>query len=855
MVAALALDGMVPAAAQTVEVESATVQFGGYREGGTQFWAGPNGTLQQPSPLTVDTFRASAGFRLTDRVRLGLEFLQDTWSGATPYITAPVGFIDVTGASAFVATERGVAQGRVNRTTLVPYNLRGLPLVPQPQVVSLWTAASAETRNQVRASLGYEWNEAAATLSAGISDEPDYRSGTVALSGRWDLNQKLTSLNAGIAYTRAKVDADLGVPSPYVDYGLYFNAPSGPSIVAVGVPGLTLGVPNSQTPTLRFQGNRQDLALNAGLTQVLNRNATLSTGLTFARSSGFLENPYKLVLLGFANPATPPVFGYLFTKLFAVQEKRPDTRNQWTWNIHLAQYVPPANAALHLDYAYSSDDWSIRAQTLAAKWAQPLGDGWMLTPSARYYTQTAASFYQPYFLFRQAYPRAPGRPDQLDFSQVPVSYWSSDQRLAGFGALSFGVVLTKQFTRDIRLELAYENYRRSGDLKLGGGGVGSFANLSANVVNLGLVFEFRNGASAADDGHDHHHGHGDGESQTAARHLGADAPAGVMYAHMMNTPGSFMAAYGAMYSRQGGATLGGSTPASDAAIVASCGTLGCPTTPSRMTMQMHMLELMYAPTDWLNLMLMPQFVAMTMTNRVLDGGFYTPVGHSHPEMDLSGHQSGGFGDTIAAALFQLARGARSELHLGLGVSIPTGSINERMPSHGNELLDYGMQLGSGTWDFIPTLTYNAAGDRWTWGAQLGAVKRLGGPNSDGYTLGDVYQGTAWVNYHPTKSFAVSLRGLLWNQGAISGQIKGVTPVVDASGNVTYPRPQDSSAAIAGNYGGSFADLGIGFSFAVPGREKQGDRIAIEWLQPVWQNVNGYQLERLGTLALSWRMMF
>lgn len=852
MVAALALKGIAPASAQSIAVESATVQFGGYREGGTQFWAGPKDTLQRPAPLQVDTFRAGATLRLSDRLRLGLEYLQDTWSGATPYITAPQGFIDVTGASAYVAAERGIAAGRVSRTTLVPYNLRGLPLVPQPQIINLWTSASAETRNQYRASLSHEWDEGALGVAAGISDEPDFRSGTVGLNGRWDFNQKLTSLSGGISYTAARVNANLGVPSPFIDYDLYYNAASGPRIVAVDGPGLTLGVPNPQTRTLRFQGTRDDLSLNGSFTQILGRNTTLSTGLIFARSSGFLENPYKLTLLGFANPATPPIFRYLFTNLFAVPEKRPDTRNQWTWNIHLAQYVPATDGAVHLDYAYSSDDWDIRAQTLAAKWAQPVGDGWTFTPTARYYTQTGASFYQPYFLFRQAYPRDPTKPGLLDFSRVPIEYWSSDQRLAAFGALSFGLIVTKRFTRDIRLEIGYENYRRSGSLALGGGGVGSYADMSANVFNAALVFDFASVPGGADE-HDHHHeAHGNGPD---AGHLGADAPAGVMNAHFMDAAGSFMASYGAMYGWQSGATRGGSKPATDAQIVASCGVQGCPATPSKMTMQMHMLELMYAPTDWLNLMLMPQFVSMTMSNRILEGGFYTPIGHAHAEMDLSGHDSGGFGDTIVGALVGLHRTADSEAHLGLALSMPTGSIEQRMPSHGNELLDYGMQLGSGTWDVLPSLTYNRRAARWSWGAQLGAVVRLGGPNGDGYTLGDVYQGTLWVNRYLGSSFAVSLRGLAWSQGAIRGQLKGTTPVTDAAGNVTYPRPLDSSAGVAGNYGGSFFDLGIGFSIGVPGREKQGDRIALEWLQPVVQNVNGYQLERAGTLALSWRMMF
>ncbi|MGZ8163189.1 MAG: hypothetical protein ACXWTT_10015, partial [Methylobacter sp.] len=37
------------------------------------------------------------------------------------------------------------------------------------------------------------------------------------------------------------------------------------------------------------------------------------------------------------------------------------------------------------------------------------------------------------------------------------------------------------------------------------------------------------------------------------------------------------------------------------------------------SMNMIMLDLMYAPTDWLTLMLMPQFVDMNMSTRELNG--------------------------------------------------------------------------------------------------------------------------------------------------------------------------------------------------------------------------------------------
>ena len=58
-----------------------------------------------------------------------------------------------------------------------------------------------------------------------------------------------------------------------------------------------------------------------------------------------------------------------------------------------------------------------------------------------------------------------------------------------------------------------------------------------------------------------------------------------------------------------------------------------------------------------------------------------------------------------------------------------------------------------------------------------------------------------------------------------------------------------------SYGGEFWDVGVGLSMAVPGRVAQGDRINIEWLQPVIDDVNGYQLERDGSFSLSWTIGF
>ena len=90
--------------------------------------------------------------------------------------------------------------------------------------------------------------------------------------------------------------------------------------------------------------------------------------------------------------------------------------------------------------------------------------------------------------------------------------------------------------------------------------------------------------------------------------------------------------------------------------------------PSDMTMNMHMLDIMYAPTNWLTLMVMPMWMSHEMTMVPLGG---MASGHDMGmgmDMDMDGHgdehmHSGphshatkGWGDTIFGPELRLADG-------------------------------------------------------------------------------------------------------------------------------------------------------------------------------------------------------
>ena len=87
-------------------------------------------------------------------------------------------------------------------------------------------------------------------------------------------------------------------------------------------------------------------------------------------------------------------------------------------------------------------------------------------------------------------------------------------------------------------------------------------------------------------------------------------------------------------------------------------------TPVRMTMQMHALGVMYAPTDDLTLMAMVPYVFKEMDHVTRRGVHFT----THSE---------GFGDIKLTALYQVLNQSRQRIHLNIGMSFPTGSIEER----------------------------------------------------------------------------------------------------------------------------------------------------------------------------------
>jgi hypothetical protein len=311
-----------------------------------------------------------------------------------------------------------------------------------------------------------------------------------------------------------------------------------------------------------------------------------------------------------------------------------------------------------------------------------------------------------------------------------------------------------------------------------------------------------------------------------------------------------MASFRYANSSAGSPTLHGIHTVTDDVIAErGCVPATCSMKTTDMTMNMYMLDIMYAPTDWMTLMVMPMWMTHDMTMSPLN---LTRHGGDHEESQAGGHAGGhgghagpmthgvdGWGDTIFGPELRLAHGPNYHIQFSPMFSAPTGKVDIKQ---NGVFTHYGMQLGSGTWDFVPSLTATGRADRVGWGAQLLGVVRMEKENSSGYQLGDVFQATGWVSYLFADWISASIRGLYTEQDQIEGHYNG-------------PHGHSIPADLQFNYGGRFWDIGFGVNTVVPSGALKGLRLSAEWLQPVNDRPNGYQPKRDGTIWANASMAF
>ncbi len=262
--------------------------------------------------------------------------------------------------------------------------------------------------------------------------------------------------------------------------------------------------------------------------------------------------------------------------------------------------------------------------------------------------------------------------------------------------------------------------------------------------------------------------------------------------------------------------------------------------PVSMSMDMHMLGALYAPSERLTLMGMLPYVEKSMTMRTYAGPAGTTV------LGDNTTTSNGLGDIRLGALLALNKTRKGGARVGLGLSLPTGSITETgqmlspMNTRTTRRLAYSMQLGSGTFDLHPSLTVESGRGALNWGGQLRGILRLG-ENDEGYRHGHEAALTGWISYRTAPWISYSGRAEYRHAGRIKGQ--------DA--NIAGP----SLGADPRNYGGDYITLYAGADMTPRRGLLKGQLLGVELGLPVYQNLNGVQSKTDWSLAVAWRKPF
>ncbi len=298
------------------------------------------------------------------------------------------------------------------------------------------------------------------------------------------------------------------------------------------------------------------------------------------------------------------------------------------------------------------------------------------------------------------------------------------------------------------------------------------------------------------------------------------APIGVMGDHLHKT-GEWMFSY--RYKRmQMDGMRDGTDDLTDADVLKDF-----PVTPTRMSMEMHMPGLMYAPTDDLTLMLMVPLIKKNMDHVTRMGARFTT-------------RSEGLGDIKLSGLYALKRWNNQQLHLNAGVSFPTGDIDEKdvTPAGSNTLLPYPMQLGSGSWDLLPGITYLGQNNMLSWGMQAIGTIRLNDNDND-YRLGNRFELTGWgaKKFNNTLSGSLRLKGLVW------GDIQGNDPKLN---------PNVVPTADANLQGGKRIDILAGLNFYSRSGITKGHRLAVEVGTPIYEDLDGPQMSTQWMVTVGWQ---
>ena len=185
----------------------------------------------------------------------------------------------------------------------------------------------------------------------------------------------------------------------------------------------------------------------AGVKQLLSPLTFVAFNLTYGRATGFLGDPYRRI-----QKSTEIFPGIFLPRTYP--ENRPDRREHSIAYASLNHAVAPLHGALEASYRFYRDTFGTASHTLGATWLQKIGDRFVLSPSLRYYQQSAADFYRVTLDGTSIVPGS--RPTAAG------PFYSADYRLAKLRTWDYSLKAVWNVSSALQLDAAVEHYEMQG---------------------------------------------------------------------------------------------------------------------------------------------------------------------------------------------------------------------------------------------------------------------------------------------------------------------------------------------------------------------------------------------------------
>jgi hypothetical protein len=288
-----------------------------------------------------------------------------------------------------------------------------------------------DTFQDTRVQLSANWTQpiyqdTRINIGGNISSEYDYLSVGTSVSAERDFYNKNTTALFGLSYQFDSIDPVGGRPialsSMVVNNGQFGAGEAGEDAFETAF---------NQT-RITDTDDKSTVDALFGLTQVINRRMIVQLNYSYSNSSGYLNDPYKLLSVVNSNGETQST----------VHENRPESRVKHS--IYAQTKYAFDDAVADVSYRFATDDWEIQSHTIDSKLRYNLTETDYIQPHIRYYQQSEADFYRPY----------------LNATDVLPAVASADYRLGEMTAITVGLKYAHQMNNGHEWGVRAEYYQQ-----------------------------------------------------------------------------------------------------------------------------------------------------------------------------------------------------------------------------------------------------------------------------------------------------------------------------------------------------------------------------------------------------------